>query len=312
MKARVRSALEELPEDSPNRGRLNEMLENLEDLHDQVADSSANVESINNTMGEAARLEAEIPQAAGRNPTAASGGPGEGQAPTEGGTPKEGGSGSEPEGTPEGESPREGEPKTGEGEPTEGEPTTPASPVARMLRRIADLKRRAHDALRRVEELTPDSNPDKWGWRARASELRQTLRELDTVAERSTPEELGELVEPEVQTAEGQLSDLENELPRGPLENTEAAPPEPSQPSAPEPTIDQNVPVARQLEGQGQLRDLRSSPNIPEGVDLEGLLQRTPAELEQMVARGELDARVYRQIMKAFEGRDLAGRSGNR
>ena len=68
--------------------------------------------------------------------------------------------------------------------------------------------------------------------------------------------------------------------------------------------------MSTQLAGTGQLRDLRTSPNIQKGVDLEELLRRTPAELEAMKDAGTLDREAFKQIMKTFEGRDLGKREG--
>lgn len=72
-------------------------------------------------------------------------------------------------------------------------------------------------------------------------------------------------------------------------------------------TIEPDVPVIKQLEGTGQLRDLRHSPNL-KGVNLEELLAKTPQELDAMRDAGTLDRGIHRQIMKTFEGRDLGGR----
>ena len=45
--------------------------------------------------------------------------------------------------------------------------------------------------------------------------------------------------------------------------------------------IDPHIPIVEQLAGLGQLRDLRTNPNL-KGVDINFLLQKTPRELEQM------------------------------
>ncbi len=70
-----------------------------------------------------------------------------------------------------------------------------------------------------------------------------------------------------------------------------------------------NVPIQKQLEGKGQLKDFRQSPNL-EGEDIDSLLKKTPAELEEMAKKGEITAKTLKQIKKAFEGRDLGGRKG--
>ena len=67
---------------------------------------------------------------------------------------------------------------------------------------------------------------------------------------------------------------------------------------------DPNIPVIKQLAGKGQLSALRRNPNL-KGVDVDSLLQRTPAELQKMVQQGDLNKRTVRQIFKAFEGRNL-------
>lgn len=78
-------------------------------------------------------------------------------------------------------------------------------------------------------------------------------------------------------------------------------------------TIQSDVSLQKQLQGQGQLRDLRTNPNL-RGIDLEYWLQRTPAELKE--ARDnpnnqEITRKMYRLLMKAFEKRDL-GKRGQR
>lgn len=59
--------------------------------------------------------------------------------------------------------------------------------------------------------------------------------------------------------------------------------------------------IQKLLEGTGQLRNLRNNPNF-HGVYL---LQRTPAELEQLAKSGIISSKTLKQIKKAFEGRDL-------
>jgi hypothetical protein len=56
---------------------------------------------------------------------------------------------------------------------------------------------------------------------------------------------------------------------------------------------------------------LRTNPNF-KGVDLNDLLRKTPGELQQMAKNGEITKDTCRRIMKAFEGRDLAGRGKNK
>jgi Putative RNase-like toxin, toxin_1/Family of unknown function (DUF6861) len=81
-------------------------------------------------------------------------------------------------------------------------------------------------------------------------------------------------------------------------------------PEAPARTIEPDVPIVRQLEGMGQLRDLRTNPNLKTGAfNLEDLLAKTPRELDAMVDAGTLDPATRRTIMKAFEGRELGGSS---
>jgi len=74
--------------------------------------------------------------------------------------------------------------------------------------------------------------------------------------------------------------------------------------------IDPNIPIQTQLAGLGQLRDLRANPNL-KGADINFLIQQTPMQLEKLLRLGEIDAKTYKQIMKAFEGRDL-GKRGKR
>lgn len=69
-------------------------------------------------------------------------------------------------------------------------------------------------------------------------------------------------------------------------------------------SIEPDVPIESQLAGLGQLRDLRKNPNL-KGIDINFLLKQTPTQLEEMLKNGEISSKTYRQIMKAFEGRDL-------
>ena len=80
---------------------------------------------------------------------------------------------------------------------------------------------------------------------------------------------------------------------------------------SPHKTIDAHLSLQKQLEGKGQLRDLRTNPNL-KGINLEYWLQKSPTELEK--ARDdpdnqEITRRTYRVLMKAFEKRDLGKRS---
>lgn len=72
-------------------------------------------------------------------------------------------------------------------------------------------------------------------------------------------------------------------------------------------SIEPDIPIESQLAGLGQLRDLRKNPNL-KGIDINSLLKRTPNQLEEMLSNGEISSKTYRQIMKAFEGRDLGKR----
>lgn len=75
--------------------------------------------------------------------------------------------------------------------------------------------------------------------------------------------------------------------------------------------IDPNIPIQKQLSGLGQLRDLRTNPNL-KGVDLNIILSKTPLELNQMLNNQEINLKTYRQIMKTFENRDLGKRGKNK
>ena len=76
-------------------------------------------------------------------------------------------------------------------------------------------------------------------------------------------------------------------------------------------SIQPNVPIETQLAGLGQLKDLRSNPNL-KGIDINFLLKQTPDRLQEMLNDREIEPKTYRQIMKAFEGRDLGKRGKNR
>ena len=76
-------------------------------------------------------------------------------------------------------------------------------------------------------------------------------------------------------------------------------------------SIQPNIPIETQLAGLGQLKDLRSNPNL-KGIDINFLLKQTPHQLEEMLNNQDIELKTYRQIMKAFEGRDLGKRGKNR
>jgi hypothetical protein len=71
-----------------------------------------------------------------------------------------------------------------------------------------------------------------------------------------------------------------------------------------------DIPIQIQLAGLGQLRDLRTNPNL-KGIDINFLLAQTPHQLAELRDSGEINSKTYRQIMKAFEGRDLGKRGKN-
>jgi hypothetical protein len=48
------------------------------------------------------------------------------------------------------------------------------------------------------------------------------------------------------------------------------------------------------------------------GIDINFLLKQIPTQLEEMLNNGEISSKTYRQIMKAFEGRDLGKRGKNK
>ena len=68
--------------------------------------------------------------------------------------------------------------------------------------------------------------------------------------------------------------------------------------------IDPTKPIRQQLTGKGQLKALERSPHF-KGVRLSDLLDLTPAELDDWAKRGLVSKRTRRQILKAFEGRNL-------
>jgi hypothetical protein len=64
---------------------------------------------------------------------------------------------------------------------------------------------------------------------------------------------------------------------------------------------DPDLPLQEQLEGKGQLKDLRTnpSPNL-KGQDIDVLLKKTPRELEQMVADGQLTENALKAPNKTW------------
>ena len=76
-------------------------------------------------------------------------------------------------------------------------------------------------------------------------------------------------------------------------------------------SIQPNIPIETQLAGLGQLKDLRSNPNL-KGIDINFLLKQTPNQLEEMLNNRDIEPKTYKQIMKAFEARDLGKRGKNR
>jgi len=80
--------------------------------------------------------------------------------------------------------------------------------------------------------------------------------------------------------------------------------------NAPPQTIQPDMSLQKQLQGKGQLRDLRTNPNL-RGIDLEYWLQKTPQELKEArddANNKEMSKRIYKLLMKAFEKRDLGKR----
>jgi hypothetical protein len=69
-----------------------------------------------------------------------------------------------------------------------------------------------------------------------------------------------------------------------------------------------DITILSQLKGSGQIAGFRRNPHL-KGYSADALLAKTPFELEQMVANGELPSKILKQIKKLFEGRDL--RHGN-
>lgn len=74
--------------------------------------------------------------------------------------------------------------------------------------------------------------------------------------------------------------------------------------------IEPDIPIQNQLAGIGQLRNLRTNPNL-RGIDINELLKKTPNQLKNMLENDEINRKTYRQIMKAFEDRDLGKRGKN-
>lgn len=68
--------------------------------------------------------------------------------------------------------------------------------------------------------------------------------------------------------------------------------------------------IQKLLEGTGQLRNLRNNPNF-HGVNIEYLLQRTPAELEQLAKSGIISSKTLKQIKKHSKGEIWERKGGN-
>jgi Domain of unknown function (DUF4157) len=75
-------------------------------------------------------------------------------------------------------------------------------------------------------------------------------------------------------------------------------------------SVDPDIPLQSQLAGKGQLKALRSNPNL-KGVDIERLLRMTPRQIESELAGTPNWKKTIKQISKAFEGRDLGNRGKN-
>lgn len=108
------------------------------------------------------------------------------------------------------------------------------------------------------------------------------------------------------QGAEELITRLENTLPKkGSKQRVEK-----KVKNAPTKTIQPDMSLQKQLQGKGQLRDLRTNPNL-RGIDLEYWLQKTPEELKEArddANNKEMSKRIYKLLMKAFEKRDLGKR----
>lgn len=72
--------------------------------------------------------------------------------------------------------------------------------------------------------------------------------------------------------------------------------------------IDPDISVEKQLERSGQLSSLKTSPNIPAGINVSDLLRKTPREIESILRDVDGGKRFIQQINKAFQNRDLRGR----
>jgi hypothetical protein len=71
--------------------------------------------------------------------------------------------------------------------------------------------------------------------------------------------------------------------------------------------VNPDIPLEKQLAGQGQLRDLHHSPNTF-GESMEELLKMTPRQVEEHLKGVDGGKDLIKQISKAFEGRDLGKR----
>jgi hypothetical protein len=56
-------------------------------------------------------------------------------------------------------------------------------------------------------------------------------------------------------------------------------------------SIQPNIPIEAQLAGLGQLKDLRSNPNL-KGIDINFLLKQTPNQLEEMLNDRDIEPKT--------------------
>jgi hypothetical protein len=68
-----------------------------------------------------------------------------------------------------------------------------------------------------------------------------------------------------------------------------------------------DIPVGKQLQGEGQLSTLRRNRNM-KGVNVDELLEKTPSQLDDMLKNGDISSKTHKQIKKTFEGRDLGNK----
>lgn len=108
------------------------------------------------------------------------------------------------------------------------------------------------------------------------------------------------------QGAEQLITQLESSLPK--KSSTQRTQKKVENPPAK--TIQPDMSLQKQLQSKGQLRNLRTNPNL-RGINLEYWLQKTPEELKEArddANNKEMSKRTYKLIMKAFEKRDLGKR----